>query len=85
MWQGLQTIADYIRKTSHVADIDVLLPDKLNTFFAHFEDNAVPSTRPDTKACGLSFSVADVSKIFKHVNSRKAASPDGIPSRVLRA
>ena len=32
-----------------------------------------------------SFSVADVSKTFKRVNPRKAAGPDGIPSRVLRA
>jgi hypothetical protein len=35
MWQGLQEITDY--KNSHVT-----LPDKLNAFFAHFEDNAVP-------------------------------------------
>jgi nicotinamide riboside kinase len=27
MWKGLQTIADYKRKTSHVTDIDVLLLD----------------------------------------------------------
>ena len=57
-----------------------LLPDKLNTFFARFENNTVPAT----KDCGLSSSVADVSKTFKRVNPRKAAGPDGIPSRVLR-
>ena len=45
----------------------------------------MPPTRPVTKDCVLSFSVADVSKTFKRVNPRKAASPDGIPSRVLRA
>ena len=49
MWQGLQTITDYKKKTIPVADIDVLLPDKLNNFFAHFEDNTVPPTRPATK------------------------------------
>ena len=84
MWQGLQSIMDYKKKTSHVADIDVLLPDKLNNFFARFEDNTVPPMRTATKDCGLSFSVANVSKTFKHVNPRKAACPDGIPSRVLR-
>ena len=52
MWQGLQTITNYKQKTSHVADTDVLLPDKLNTFFARFEDNTVPPTRP-AKNCGL--------------------------------
>ena len=79
------TITDYKKKTCHITlDTDVLLPDKLNAFF---EDSTVPLTRPDNKDCGLplSFSVADVSKTFKCVNPRKAASPDGILSRVLRA
>jgi hypothetical protein len=52
------------------------------TFFARFEDNTVQPTRPSNKDCGLSFSVADVSKTFKRVNPRKAA---GIPTRVLGA
>ena len=68
MWQGLQTITDYKKKTSHVTDTDVLLPDKLNSFFASFENNAVPPTRPTSKDGGLSFSVADVSKTIKRVN-----------------
>ena len=79
MWQGLQTITDYKRKTSHVADTNVLLPNKLNSLFARFEDNTVPPKLPATKDCGLSFSVADVSKTFKHVNPRKVAGPDGRP------
>ncbi|KAM9528583.1 uncharacterized protein ACWYII_041222 isoform 1-T2 [Salvelinus alpinus] len=59
MGQGLQIITDYKGKTSHVADTFVLLPDKLNTFFARFEDNTVPPTRPAPKDYGLSFSVAE--------------------------
>ena len=39
MWQGLQTITDYKGKTSHATATDVLLPGKLNIFFARFEDN----------------------------------------------
>ena len=39
MWQGLQTFMDYKSKTSHVTDTDVWLPDKLNTFVAHFKNN----------------------------------------------
>jgi hypothetical protein len=62
MWQGQQIITDYKRKTSHYADT-VLLPDKLNPF-ACFEDNTVPPTRPGIKDCGLSSSVANVSKTF---------------------
>ena len=84
MWQGLQSITDYKKKTRPVADIDVLLTDKLNNFFTRFEDNTVPLTRAATKACGL-FSVANVSKTFQCVNSRKAAGSDSIPSRFLRA
>ena len=67
MWQGLQSITDYKRKTSPVADHDVLLPDKLNNFFARFEDNTVSLSRPTTKTCGLSFTAANVSKTFKRV------------------
>jgi hypothetical protein len=36
---------DYKKKISPVADPDVLLPEKLNNFFARFEDNTVPLTR----------------------------------------
>jgi hypothetical protein len=51
IWQGLQSITDYKKKTSPVTDQDVLLPDRLNNFFARFEDNTVPLTRPATKTC----------------------------------
>ena len=55
MWQRLQTIIYYKGKPSHVADMNVLHPDKLNTLFARFEDNTVPPTRSAPKDCGLSF------------------------------
>ena len=82
MWQGLQSITDYKKKTSPVADTNVLLPDKQNTFFVRFEDNTVPLTRPATKTC---FTAANVIKTFNPVYPHKAAGPDGIPSHVLRA
>ena len=75
---------DYKKKTSPVTDNNVLCPDKLNNFLSRFEVNTVPLTRPATKACGLSFTVANMSKAFQRVNPHKAAGPDGIPSRVLR-
>jgi hypothetical protein len=84
MWQGLQEITDY-KKNSHVLDTDVMLPDKLNTSFAHFKDSTVPPSWLANKDCALSFSVADVSKTFKVVKPSKATGPDGIPSRVIRA
>lgn len=39
-----QAITDYKGETCHVADINVLHPDKLNTFFVCLEDNTVPPT-----------------------------------------
>ncbi|KAM9464846.1 cyclin-dependent kinase 2-associated protein 1-like [Salvelinus alpinus] len=59
--EGLQIITDYKGKTSHIADTDALLLDKLNTFFAGFEENTVPPARATTahEDCELSFSVAD--------------------------
>ena len=41
MLQGLQSITDYKKKTSPVMDPDVLLPDKLNSFIAHFATDTV--------------------------------------------
>ena len=74
-----------MKNSSPVTVQDVLLPGRLNNFFARFEDNTVPLTRRATKTCGLSFTAADVRKTFKRVNPRKAAGPDGIPSRAHRA
>jgi hypothetical protein len=51
MWQGLQEITNYKKKTSHVTDTDVTLLDKLNTSFARFEDNAMPPSQPTDKDC----------------------------------
>ena len=34
MWQGIQSITDYKKKTIPVTDQDVLLPGRLNNFFA---------------------------------------------------
>ena len=73
MWQGLQTITDYKRKTSHIAETDVLPLDRLNTLFARFEDSTVPPTRPAIKDCGLSFSVTDVSKTLAGLLAQTAS------------
>ncbi|CDQ68875.1 unnamed protein product [Oncorhynchus mykiss] len=35
--------------------------------------------------CVITLSVADVNKTFKQVNIHKAAGPDGLPGRVLKA
>ena len=88
MWQGLQTITDYKGKHSRELLSATSLPDELNAFYARFEaSNTEACMRapavPDD--CVITLSVADVSKTFKQVNIHKAAGPDGLPGRVLRA
>jgi hypothetical protein len=88
MWQGLQTITDCEGKHSRELPSDTSLPDELNYFYARIEANstetcmrapAVPEDRM------ITLSAADVTKTFEQVNIRKAAEPDGLPGRVLRA
>ena len=43
----------------------------------------IASAVPDD--CGITLSVADVSKTFKQVNIHKAAGPDRLPGRIQRA
>ena len=88
MWQGLQTITDYIGKHRRERPSDTSLPNELNHFYERFEVSNTEacmraSTVPDD--CVITLSVAEVSKTFKQVNIHKAAGPDGLPGRVLRA
>jgi hypothetical protein len=88
MWQGLQTITDYKGKHSRELPRDTNLPDELNHFYAHFEASntdtcmRAPAVLDD---CVITLSAADMSKTFKQINIHKAAGPDGLPGRVLRA
>ena len=88
MWQGLQTITNYKEKHSRELPNDTSPPDELNHFYARFEaSNTEACMRASavTDDCGITLSVADVSKSFKQVNIHKATGPDGLPGRVLRA
>ena len=80
MWQGLQSITEYKKKTSAVTDQDVVLPGRLNNFFARFEDNTVPLTLPAIKTCGLSFTAANVRKTFKRVNLARLQAQTASPA-----
>ena len=88
MLQGLQTITDYKGKHSRELPSDTSLPDELNHFYACIEASNTEacmraSAVPDD--CVIMLSVAYVIKTFKQVNIHKAAGPDGLPGRVLRA
>ena len=63
-------------------------PDELNAFYARFEaSNTEACTRAPAVLddCVITLSVANVSKTFKQVNIHKAAWPDVLPGRVLKA
>ena len=88
MWKGLQTITDYKGKHSRELPSDTSLPDELNYFYARFEaSNTETCMRASAGLddCVFTPAAADVSKTFKQVNIHKAAGPDGLPGRVLRA
>ena len=79
---------DYKGTPSHELPSDASLPDGLNAFYARFKARNTEACMrapaiPDD--CVITLSVADVSRTFKQVNIYKAAGPDGLPGRVLRA
>ena len=88
MWQGLNTITDYKGKPRRELPSDASIPDELNSFYACFEASnteacmRAPAVLDD---CVIMLSVADVNKTFKQVNIHKAAGPDGLSGRVLKA
>ena len=67
---------------------DTSLSGELNYFYARFEaSNTEACMRapaiPDK--CVITLSVADVSETFKQINIHKAAGPNGLSGRVLKA
>ncbi|KAF7700476.1 hypothetical protein C0J45_2342, partial [Silurus meridionalis] len=95
LWQGLRTITDYRTPSSRMVVADASLADKLNTFCAGFEAAAnhasgasgTNSVHADRAGEVNTFTISehDVRRAFKRVNTRKAAGPDGITGRVLKA
>ncbi|MGL5293142.1 MAG: hypothetical protein ACRC9V_05165, partial [Aeromonas sp.] len=88
MWQGIQAISDY--KPNHSTPIvtDAAFLSELNDFEACFErDNKEPATRltPSTDHPIITVNSTDVFTALSRTNAHKAAGPDGIPGRVLRA
>ena len=88
MWQGLKTITDYNGKPRPKLPSDSSIPDELNAFSVRFEaSNTEACTRAPVilDDCMITLSVADVNKTFKQANIYKAAGPDGLSGRVLKA
>ncbi|KAK3510456.1 hypothetical protein QTP70_007613 [Hemibagrus guttatus] len=88
MWQGIQAINNYMPSNSTLNDTDISFLNKLNDFYACFErDNKEKSisNRPSEDHQPFTLTSTDVYNVLSQINARKAAGPDGIPGRVLRA
>ncbi|KAI5617008.1 gastrula zinc finger protein XlCGF28.1-like, partial [Silurus asotus] len=88
MWQGIQAISDYKPSHSTPAATDVLFLNELNDFYARFErDNKETATKLKLSAdhSPIKLSSTDVCNALSRISAHKAAGPDNIPGRVLRA
>lgn len=84
---GIQTITDY-KPRPQTCDSDITLLNSLNNFFGRFEaeDNTpAQKTPPPPVDKVLSLSPASVRRSLSGICARKAAGPDNIPGRVLKA
>ena len=89
VWQGLQSISSYKRKSSTAPDDDPRLADKLNSFYARFgrhNTTCVTASPPGDAAFPPPFIVeeCEVRRLFRKKNIRKAAGPDGVSSSTLK-
>ena len=75
-------------------DSDAALAEELNSFFARFESQTQhsatslqPPLQPPSASSTppLTNEVQDVRRVLSAVNPRKAAGPDGVPGKVLKA
>lgn len=88
VWQGLQHLTNYQgRKKEVTTTNDALLADELNNYFSRFETNNLSNSFPSvvTDLPALTVQQHEVRQVFKAVNTRKAAGPDGVPGKVLKA
>ncbi|XP_051539932.1 uncharacterized protein LOC127432650 [Myxocyprinus asiaticus] len=87
---GRDLISSWTSKGISTVNNAASLLDELNTFYANFEGNNTALAEralaaKATEVSSLSVSVADVTRSFRRVNIRKAAGPDSIPGRIIRA
>ena len=92
VWQGLQCITNFRGCDVTPGDLSESLAEELNSFFARFEPPqrhspapALPPPPPVSSTPPLTVKEQDVRRVLLAVNPRKAAGPDGVPGKVLRA
>ena len=90
-WDGLNTMMGRkVQKKGIVCDDPTTFSNDLNQFYGRFDDQDF--TKDVEHICqplltvpnDVSVDVADVKKVFSHVNPRKACGPDGVGGKVLK-
>ena len=84
---GLENYYGLQRETQPAASCPVTQACQMSLMPFRFEASNTEACRtaPAVPEDCITLSVADVSKTFKQINIHKAAGPDGLPGRVLKA
>lgn len=86
-WDGLKTITGYTagKPNFHEGNVEKLVND-LNVFYARFdkEDSIGPSPDCVGELAKVELSADEVRNVFKQLNERKAAGPDGLSPKLLK-
>lgn len=88
MWQGIQSVTNYRNTTATTASRDITFPDSLNTFYARFDrlNTDTPSKSPCNPGdTAFQVTLTQVLKVLKQVNPHRAAGPDDVSPRALKA
>lgn len=94
VWRGIQDITNFRGCDVSTADLSETLAEELNCFFARFgtpqQHSSAPALRPAPPPPGscttpLTIQEHNVRQVLLAVNPKKAAGPDGVPGKVLRA
>ncbi|KAI4896218.1 hypothetical protein NFI96_025832, partial [Prochilodus magdalenae] len=86
MWNGIKALTDYKTNTLQASD-DTSLPEVLNQFFARFDNQnrGTHHTAPPVGDQTLVLKHHQVKSTLQRVNVNKAAGPDGVCGKTLKA
>ncbi len=88
VWQGVQQhITNFKGSTTTGSNSSASLAEELNCFFARFDKKSPLqlTSLPVTGTQSLTLQEYEVRQVFRSVNPRKAAGPDGVLGKVLKA
>ena len=87
MWQGIKTLTGYKYSYTATNSTDRTLPDSLNHVFSPLDNRIAADTRPalPVKDNAIQVDQHEVRSTLRSVNARKAAGPDGVTGRILKA